>query len=88
MGKLNSEKYLVHACLEGPEAGVYYRGQDYVLTSVEIVLPDYVQYIAIDFTVNLTPIGLFAELYCTEVKNGKFTVFTNNRILYWNFTSN
>jgi len=24
---LNKDKYLVHACLEGPEAGVYYRGE-------------------------------------------------------------
>ena len=26
----DKDKYLVHACLEGPEAGVYYRGKDII----------------------------------------------------------
>jgi hypothetical protein len=50
---------LVHACLEGPEAGVYYRGEGEIKDEnefVEIVLPEYVKHIAKDFTVIVTPI--------------------------------
>ena len=26
----NTNKYLIHACLEGPESGVYYRGKTFI----------------------------------------------------------
>jgi len=55
----DEEKYLVHACLEGPEAGVYYRGIGEIKeddTTIEIFLPDYVKYIAKEFNVIVTPI--------------------------------
>lgn len=56
-------KYLVHACLEGSEAGVYYRGED--ITDdyhkeakkfyKKINLPEYSKYWT-DFTIQITPI--------------------------------
>jgi hypothetical protein len=52
----NEGKYLVHVCLEGPEVGVYYRGKSKLEGGIaQITLPDYVPYIAHDFTVTLTP---------------------------------
>ena len=75
------DNYLVHACLEGPEAGVYYRGKAQVSDRfVEVELPDYVDALATDFTVHVTPI--FDEendndghYKVTEVKNGKFRMY-------------
>jgi hypothetical protein len=56
----NPNKYLVHACLEGPEAGVYYRGTARIPTgskSVTVSLPEYVDKFATDLTVHITPVG-------------------------------
>jgi hypothetical protein len=75
---LDNEKYLVHACLEGPEAGVYYRGSGCIPSGkdcVEISLPDYVDKLAREFVVNLTPVGKPILLGSSHVKSGKFTVF-------------
>jgi hypothetical protein len=69
--------YLVHACLEGPEAGVYYRGKGEIKENEKetiISLPDYVEKLATDFTVNITPINKFAKIVPTEVENNKFIV--------------
>jgi len=52
-------KHLVHVCLEGPEAGVYYRGEARIekdKKSVLVELPNYVSTLARDFTVHLTSI--------------------------------
>ena len=53
---MDSTRYLVHACLEGPEAGVYYRGS--AVTNGEgratVQLPVYTAAFT-DFTVHLTP---------------------------------
>jgi len=48
---------LRHICLEGPEAGVYFRGR--VTNNKEIILPDYWKSLVdwTTITVNLTPIG-------------------------------
>ena len=56
---LDPEKYLVHACLEGPEAGVYYRGKGKLDNfKTEIKLPDYATQIAKRFYgTQLTPIS-------------------------------
>ena len=72
----NPEKHLVHACLEGPEAGVYYRGIGEITfgDSVIVKLPDYV-FAFTDFTVNLTPIGKPRILGAGKVLNGKFEVY-------------
>ena len=52
---LDKDKYLIHACLEGPEAGVYYRGRGEIKRdSVRIDLPDYAKKLATDFTVQVT----------------------------------
>ena len=48
---------LRHICLEGPEAGVYFRGR--VTNKKEIILPDYWKGLVdwTTITVNLTPVG-------------------------------
>jgi hypothetical protein len=78
---LDDDKFLVHACLEGPEAGVYYRGVGELInteTGVDIVLPTYVSKLAEEFTVNLTPIYdgnvIKGYLCASEVIGGMFTV--------------
>jgi hypothetical protein len=86
----NNDKYLVHTCLEGPEVGVYYRGEG-VITNNEstiIKLPDYVDKIAYQLTVNLTPInddGKKKQLILTSsrVKNNEFTVYGPNCEFFW-----
>ena len=61
-------KYLVHACLEGATADVYYRGRGDIKTArefVDIKLPDYYCHIVEpgSSTIQLTPIGRpFAHL--------------------------
>ena len=84
-------KYLVHACLEGPESGVYYRGEGAITnnTSTVIELPYYVNRLATDFTVNITPIyDEYVEseninLRCSRVKNNKFNVYGKNCSFFW-----
>ena len=85
---MNENKYLVHACLEGPESGVYYRGKGEIVNneSVIIYLPDYVEALATDFTVQITPIYSGKEikqLYTTEVENNSFTVNGQNCKFFW-----
>jgi hypothetical protein len=59
----DESKYLVHACLEGPEAGVYYRGKAEIIgSSVKIDLPHYLDKLACDFTVQITPI--YSKEFC------------------------
>jgi hypothetical protein len=75
---LDKEKYLVHACLEGPESGVYYKGKGCICgedDNVEIALPEYVDKLATEFVVNITPIGLPILLSSSLVVDGKFTVY-------------
>jgi len=83
----NENKYLVHACLEGPEAGVYYRGKGEILNnqSVIINLPYYVDSLASNFTVNITPIfnGKLNTLNSSEILDNKFTVYGENCKFYW-----
>jgi hypothetical protein len=72
---VDKNKYLVHACLEGPEAGVYYRGIGKIDNKqTEIKLPKYVCDIATEFTVNLTPKDEPTILSASSVENNKFTV--------------
>ena len=87
---ISPDRYLVHACLEGPEAGVYYRGES-ELTDGEtnITLPDYVPDLADNFTVQLTqiwrgPEDSFARLSATRVDdNGSFTVHGDPCAFAW-----
>ena len=87
---INENKYLVHACLEGPESGVYYRGKGEIVNneSVIIHLPHYVEALATDFTIQITPIynGKINTLNSSEVTNNTFTVHGDNCKFYWNVT--
>ena len=90
---IHSNKYLVHACLEGPESGVYYRGKGEIVngTSVEVQLPAYVGALCpgADFTVQLTPIydGTIraSMLYASEVDpaTNSFRVYGENGRFNW-----
>jgi hypothetical protein len=82
------DKYLVHACLEGPEVGVYYRGKGEIVNNKEVTiqLPDYVKRLANDFTIQITPIysgEKIEQLYTSEVFNNSFTVYGENAKFYW-----
>ena len=84
----DESKYLVHACLEGPEAGVYYRGTGTIAeleTSVVVELPDYVDALATDLTVQVTPIynGSVRVLNASCVSNNKFTVYGDSGDFHW-----
>jgi len=76
--------YLVHACVEGPEAGVYYRGTAIIERNKTVVeLPEYVNALADQFTVHLTQIeneseseSNFILLKTSTVKNNRFTVYS------------
>jgi hypothetical protein len=82
-----NNKYLIHACLEGPEAGVYYRGKGEITNNnyVDILLPEYVDKLASDFTIQITHIydGKHTNYSTSVVKDNKFTVFGNNGKFFW-----
>jgi hypothetical protein len=91
------DKYLVHACLEGPEAGVYYRGEGstsiYNKESnkyyIAIHLPKYVEKFATDFTIQVTPIAksifdVYPNLLTSKVSDGMFYVSSDVKCnFYW-----
>jgi hypothetical protein len=87
---IDRNKYLVHACLEGPESGVYYRGEGKITNNyyATIELPCYVHKLASNFTVNITQIydEISEEnqnLKCSRVLNNKFNVYGKNCSFYW-----
>ena len=85
---IDENKYLVHACLEGPEAGVYYRGKGEIINNefTTIVLPDYAEKLATDFTVQISPIYCgkkIDQLYFSEIENNSFTVYGGNCRFHW-----
>jgi hypothetical protein len=77
---VDSNRYLVHSCLEGPEMGVYYRGRGEIeMNACEIILPNYVDKLCSDMTVHVTPVYKFGcpnvrNLICSEVQEGRFAV--------------
>ena len=77
----------MHACLEGPESGVYYRGKCEITNGefVEINLPDYVEKLATELTVQITHIydGTVKTYSASEVANNSFTVHGENGKFYW-----
>jgi hypothetical protein len=83
---LDNQKYLVHSCLEGPEAGVYYRGKSEISNgeSVEIVLPEYTKSFS-NFTVQISPVydGEIKSYNTSEVSDGKFIVYGNKGKFSW-----
>jgi hypothetical protein len=89
-----ADKYLVHACLEGPEAGVYYRGEGVISNGekrVGITLPAYVKNLATELTVHLTPVlndediedETPLNLRSTRVRDdNSFTVYANKPVAF------
>ena len=88
------KRYLVHACLEGPETGVYYRGRGEVLEGEEstiIKLPVYTRTLASDFTVQVTSIidkGTYDRkrnipYKATCVYDNEFVVYGNKGKFNW-----
>jgi hypothetical protein len=79
------QRYLVHGCLEGPEAGVYYRGKGVLSGEVcEVILPDYFPALVDEesATVQVTPImaaEIAAPLAASEVVSGRFYVYFTDR---------
>jgi hypothetical protein len=73
--------------LEGPEVGVYYRGQGEITNneSTVIQLPPYVKNLAYDFTVQITHIydGQVKTYSSSRVKNNQFTVYGPNGEFFW-----
>ena len=85
---IDTNKYLVHACLEGPESGVYYRGNGEIINnkSIVIVLPDYVPKLAYEFTVQVSAIynGVTLNTYNVgKVVDNQFTVYGENGQFSW-----
>ena len=89
---LDNNKLLVHACLEGPEVGVYYRGKGEIVngTSVTVQLPSYVGQLcngSDDFTVQITHIydGKVKVFSAGEVnvENNTFSVYGENGRFNW-----
>jgi len=84
---IKPDSYLIHGCLEGPEAGVYYRGKATIEKDyVEIVLPDYVDSLATDFTVNVTPVydgNVKGVCSITDVISGKFRIYGDAGKVHW-----
>jgi len=84
----DENKYLVHACLEGSEAGVYYRGIGEITNNISatIHLPSYVRNLANSFTIQLTPIysgKKIEQLYASKIENNSFNVYGENCEFYW-----
>lgn len=87
----DTDRYLVHACIEGPESAVYYRGQSEIKDgedSNQISLPHYVSKLASDFTVQITPIFTGRRrpqinYEVTEVSDGVFTVYGEPGKFFW-----
>ena len=78
----------MHACLEGPESGVYYRGTGEIINNcyATINLPNYVDALARDFSIQITPIydGKQVKTYnVSEVLGCSFSVYGENGKFYW-----
>jgi hypothetical protein len=80
---LSSDMYLVHACIEAPESAVMYRGRGEIVHGIATIkLPDYCTTWT-DFTINLTAIGHFNNMYVSEVRDNTFTVHGNAGTFHW-----
>jgi Collagen triple helix repeat (20 copies) len=82
-----SDHLLVHACLEGPESAVFYRGESVIGEDgfVEVELPEYANVLASGWTVHITQIYSEEEYKAprpTSVVNGKFRVYGKGGF-YW-----
>ena len=81
------DKYLVHACIEGPEEGVFYRGQGEIINNNNTVihLPEYTKNLALDFTIYVNAIydGTIKMYNFTEIENNSFQVYGENGKFNW-----
>lgn len=83
---VEASKYLVHACIEGPEAAVYYRGSAKLDEGeAEVRLPDYFESLTLKEgrTVTLTNIDGFDRIMVKRIKgetisDGRFIVASDN----------
>ena len=77
----DDSKRLVHACLEGPEAAVYFRGKE---TSNSIELPEYWKDLVDtnSITVHMTPTSLDQNLICLGVVDNKVLVNNSHNQLF------
>jgi hypothetical protein len=69
--------YLVHACVEGPEAGVYYRGTGTIAkneTTTIIDLPAYVSKLVTDFFLQITMISETQAYKAGPIQDNRFPV--------------
>ena len=84
-------KDLIHGSLEGPEHGVYYRGEAKVKDGkAEVKLPDYFEALTFedDRSVQLTQVyggkPMYARLAASRVVKGKFTIYSpDDAIVAW-----
>jgi hypothetical protein len=90
---LDETKDLVHACIEGPEAGVYYRGESVTESGwATITLPDYFEALTMQENRTVLLTALFEDdaeqigmLAAGRVKEGKFKVWSGlpAQKFYW-----
>jgi hypothetical protein len=98
----DKDKYLIHACIEGPEAAVFYRGQSQLEDGwIEVQLPAYFEDLCAEEgrAVQLTAIADNPQdewcpvLHATYPKNGKFYVglgsgvVVENQRFWWQVTA-
>ena len=87
----DSNKFLVHDCVESPDTQLLYRGKSEITneSSVKVSLPNYAKAIGSNWTIGLTAIGSNApHLTCSEVDEtcGSFVVYSPanvNTSFYW-----
>jgi hypothetical protein len=87
------DKYLVHACIEGPEMGIYYRGEDQIRNGkCRIKLPAYTTKLGTDWTIQATyscdfseeiDLDLYKAIVVSKVKNGEFYVLGTDAPFNW-----
>jgi len=85
---IDKTRHLVHACLEGPESGVYYRGKGEITNNefVTIILPNYITAFANELTNYVTAIydGKVKSFAVSDIdKTGKFNVYGENGKFNW-----
>jgi hypothetical protein len=83
---VQENKYLVHACIEGPEAGVYYRGEGEITNGeyTIIALPEYTQFFY-NFNIQITQIydGKHKKFRASRIEKNRFTVYGENGSFFW-----
>ena len=86
---VDPDRYLIHACMEGPEVGVYYRGKGEIVDgcSTVVSLPDYVGDLAYEFSIIVSPIysgTANPRFRCSEfVERNQFIVYGENGKFAW-----